>query len=216
MPYRHLHGVTDPNERNRRDYLRNYDPIDGYDTVSRAFPDARWCEIRGFPGRFVSDDGRVYSVKSGRLQKPCKHNRGYIVYKLSTGETASARTGGGTACKLAHVLVAEAFLPPKPTDRHEVAHNDGTRTNNHFTNLRWATPKENQADRRIHGTHLSGSMCPTSKVTEEIVASIKAEYERGGRRYAGGSVTMQQLADTYGISIAQVSRIVNGKQWLDA
>lgn len=59
-------------------------------------------------------------------------------------------------------------------------------------------------------------MCPTSKVTEEIVASIKAEYERGGRRYAGGSVTMQQLADTYGISIAQVSRIVNGKQWLDA
>lgn len=53
-------------------------------------------------------------------------------------------------------------------------------------------------------------------MTEDIVATIKAEYERGGKRYTGGAVTMQQLADTYGISIAQVSRIVNGKQWLDA
>lgn len=95
-----------------------------------------------------------------------------------------------------------------------MAHNDGTRTNNHYTNLRWATPKENQADRRIHGTHLSGSSVPTSKLTEEQVAAIMADYAAHGIRFRGGSVTMQNLADLHGVSVAQISRIVNGKQWL--
>lgn len=95
-----------------------------------------------------------------------------------------------------------------------MAHNDGSRTNNHYKNLRWATPKENQADRRVHGTHLAGSNVPTSKLTEAQVAAIAADYQAQGIRYRGGKITMQNLADQYGVSLAQISRIVNGKQWL--
>ena len=42
---------------------------------------------------------------------------------------------------------------------------------------------------------------------------IVRTYQRGVR-FRGGSVTMQNLADLHGVSVAQISRIVNGKQWL--
>src|SRR3982751_5117101 len=46
-----------------------------------------------------------------------------------------------------HRMVAEAFHGPAPTPKHEVAHWDGDPANNRAANLRWATSKENKADR---------------------------------------------------------------------
>jgi hypothetical protein len=45
---------------------------------------------------------------------------------------------------LVHVLVAEAFIGPRPTEAHEVNHKDGFKSNNRHGNLEWATPSENQ------------------------------------------------------------------------
>jgi hypothetical protein len=41
-----------------------------------------------------------------------------------------------------HVLVAEAFLGPRPSPQHTVDHLDMDRSNNVTENLRWATPSE--------------------------------------------------------------------------
>lgn len=53
--------------------------------------------------------------------------------------------------KQVHILVLEAFGPPKP-EGTQVAHLNGVRTDNRLENLMWATPKENTAHRWEHGT----------------------------------------------------------------
>jgi hypothetical protein len=123
-----------------------------------------WRPIPGHSGYEVSDLGRVRSIDravikmtrgrpvphrlKGRVLKPGTTGRGYLMVVLGHG--------GAT---YVHHLVLQAFVGPRP-DGHEAAHGDGNRTNNRLVNLRWATPKENAADRYRHGTVMFGSRHP--------------------------------------------------------
>lgn len=173
----------------------------------------RWVSISDFPDYEISEAGDVRRLTQGGRRYPIgyvltpkPHQRGYVYFILNDA-TGKPKT------MLGHRLVALAFHGEPPTPEHEVAHNDGTRTNNHWQNLRWATPTENQADRHKHGTALSGEQLAYAKLTAEEVSSIRAAYAKGGQRYRGGSITMQALADQYGMSLAQISRIINGARW---
>lgn len=107
---------------------------------------------------------------------------------------------------MAHRLVAAAFLGEPPSPLHtDVAHNDGDPSNNHLDNLRWSTHRDNQMDMRRHGTMQDGEKCITAKITAEMAADIR---ERGKRRGQG-----VRLAREYGLSVAQISRIKNGRRW---
>lgn len=76
-----------------------------------------------------------------------------------------------------HVLVAIAFLGPRPSSRHVVAHFDGDGLNPRLENLRWATPEENEADKRRHGRHLMGEAKALAKCSAEIVRELRASSE---------------------------------------
>lgn len=110
----------------------------------------RWLPIDGFPYE-VSDAGRVRRAPTSRYRnstpdgvlKPVPIAGGYL--KVSLVDRGRHRQ------ELVHRLVAHAFLGPQPTPKHEVAHSDGTCTNNRATNLRWATHQENIDDRERHG-----------------------------------------------------------------
>lgn len=169
-----------------------------------------WKPSRLFPDYEVSTDGRVRRLTRGGRRYPIgyelkakPHQRGYLVYCLSRD--------GKECMVLAHRLVALEWIGEPPTSEHEVAHNDGSRTNNAVSNLRWATPAENQYDRRRHGTFQCGEAAASTKISDQAVAAIRAAYSKGGKRYAGGEVTMGDLAAQHGVSVAQISRIVNGK-----
>lgn len=170
-----------------------------------------WRVCVGYPDYEVSDDGQLRrrvsfrNLPAGMAKKAQRHSRGYLYYAL-----------GHEKKELAHRLVAMAFIGPPPSDLHEVAHNDGSRTNNRASNLRWALPAENQADRLRHGTDACGEKSKAAKIGAQEARSIISEYANGGRRYVGGAVTMREIADRHGISIAQVSRIVNGSRWQQA
>lgn len=70
---------------------------------------------------------------------PCLGNHGYPVVNMK----------GRVYC--VHDLVCRAFHGD-PEEGQEVAHKDGTRTNNHVDNLRWASRSENIKDSIKHGT----------------------------------------------------------------
>jgi hypothetical protein len=62
-------------------------------------------EIAGHPGYFVTEDGRVFSNKSGELKerKQYKHKKGYKIICINTeGKQYTLRV---------HRLVAELYIP---------------------------------------------------------------------------------------------------------
>jgi len=110
-------------------------------------PDPEWVPLPDAPGYFVSEDGNVLG-KRGRVLKPGLDSYGYQQVNIC-GDGKKTTTG-------VHRCVALAFIGPKPSALHEVAHNDGDRQNNHRSNIRWATHRENMEDRTRHSTGWSG------------------------------------------------------------
>ena len=162
-----------------------------------------WRTVPGYPAYEVSVDGLVRRClgfrcrRAHRVLMPFIRPNGYaqvILYR----DGRRQRFG-------VHQLVALAFLGPKPSLQHQVAHLDGQRLNNHVSNLAWLLPIENDAHKDLHGTRLRGSQIHGAKLTEAQVVLIRQALAVGIRQCA--------LAQTYGVSDSTVSLIARGKTW---
>ncbi len=167
---------------------------------------ATYKDVIGHPGYRVGDDGTVWSqlapgglwkrgVLSGRwkqLRTP-KTPKGYRTVSLM-GDT-------GARHYMVHVLVLTAFLGPKPIGM-QGCHGDNNRENNQLLNLRWDTPKNNQADRAIHGTRQVGVDHPRSKLTESSVRFIRTSR----LRYAA-------LASLFDVNVTTIGAAKRGETW---
>lgn len=90
---------------------------------------------------FISNFGKVYSQRSGRLKelKQFTDSKGhYMMIGLIDNN-------GNRKKYLVHRLVAKAFIP-NPNNLPEVNHKDKNKQNNHVNNLEWCTRKENLED----------------------------------------------------------------------
>jgi len=105
-----------------------------------------------------------------------------------------------TICR-PHKLVMEAFVSIKP-DGMECCHFDGNPQNNHLSNLRWDTSKNNHADKIRQGTTNRGENCDTAKLTLEQVKSIRNDNR-----------LQRLIAADYKIAESMISRIKSGKRW---
>lgn len=95
-----------------------------------------WKEIAGYEKYFVSDKGRVKSLKRGgeRILKPQFNKKGYLIVNLSKN--------GKVRGFLVHRLVAEAFVP-NPKNLPEVDHLNDNPADCRADNLEWVTHSEN-------------------------------------------------------------------------
>jgi hypothetical protein len=146
----------------------------------------------------VGDNGSVWNDTYGywrerRLQF-CRH---HLFISLWINKRTYSR--------FVHRLVLEAFVGPCP-EGMECCHYDGNPLNNHLGNLRWDTHKNNEADKRRHGTLSVGEKCNHNKITADQVQQIKIDY-------ASGSFTQQQLAEKYGVGKGVISDIIRCKTW---
>ena len=162
-----------------------------------------WRTVPGYPAYEVSVDGVVRRCQGFRCRRayrvlvPFIRPNGYaqvILYR----DGRRQRFG-------VHQLVALAFLGPKPSPLHQVAHLDGQRLNNHVSNLAWLLPIENDAHKDLHGTRLRGSQIHCAKLTEAQVVLIRQALAVGIRQCV--------LAQTYGVSDSTVSLIARAKTW---
>lgn len=177
-----------------------------------------WRVISDFPAYKISNLGRVRRFICGlknhkcRILKPYIGNHGYSVISLVKNKIHKKF--------LIHRLVCEAFHGKPPTKQHQVAHNDGTRTNHNADNLRWATRSENMEDSRLHGTMAIGSkhgrtVCPEKNPRGEKHGHSKLKNSdikniRAFDNYRGSGV---YLASIYKVSTATISIIRSGKIW---
>jgi hypothetical protein len=172
-----------------------------------------WKPVVGYEAQYwVSSLGRVktvpkwvnskngsFALKRERLLTPHLSKRtGYYSVSLHRG-------GKGRTVNV-HRLVCEAFNGPAPDGKCDVAHNDGSRTNNAAENLRWATKQENALDRLIHGTQQMGEKQHLAKLTDREVLAMRAEY-------TGARGDLIRISQMFGVSATQVLNIVKRKHW---
>ena len=91
-----------------------------------------WKTIEDFPSYEVSNLGRVRNKKTSKLLTLIPDKDGYLRVHLNNDKNV----------KRVHRLVAQAFIPNK-TNKDQVNHKDGDKTNNAVDNLEWCTSKEN-------------------------------------------------------------------------
>jgi hypothetical protein len=96
-----------------------------------------------FADIMVSSLGRV-QYKKGRRS----YGSSAVANEATSYMVAKIGAGVQRKCLRVHVLVALAFIGARPSEVHTVDHVDGTKNNNAFGNLRWATTIEQASNQR--------------------------------------------------------------------
>lgn len=179
--------------------------------MSDEHTSVEYRDIPGFPGYRVGSDGSVWfrwiTCRSGRRltnnwkrMKLTPGSKGYLRVNLTP------ESGGRYQTFRVHRLVLEAFVGPCP-DGMECRHfPDTDKTNNRLENLSWGTPEQNRDDNHQTDAYRDCDAHPMAKLTSGQVASIRS-------RYAAGGVLQRELAEEFGVSVPNISTIVNGHSW---
>lgn len=183
--------------------------------MSEIIVEEIWKDVIGHEGRYqVSNQGIVRSLDrkvwqwnnlvnryiwaeyKSKILKP-SNNNGYlqVILMILNKEGKEKRDNRNI-----HKLVLETFIGPCPNNM-ECRHLDGNRQNNQLSNLKWGTKKENQNDRKRHGTDNDGERNGSSKLTWKEVKGIRKLYKTGDFSY-------RELAEIYEISRATIRRAV--------
>lgn len=163
----------------------------------------KWRDVGGYVGVYsVSDLGRVRrdlpasGTRTGLLKLRALHD-GYIRARLSRENVIKD--------KKVHVLVAAAFIGPKPPG-HEVNHKDAVKSNCRLSNLEYKTKEGNTRHAMDMGLIPKGSKHSNAKLTENQVREIR-------RLYAGGKHGYRPLGITFGVDYTTIASIVKRRGW---
>ena len=170
-----------------------------------------WKDIPGFPSYQVSNIGRVRSVGQWvEIRMPNGQTRDQYYPPRILAQRPNMKKGGHLTVHLGsrklgnrkphyvHVLVAEAFIGPRP-DGMLVCHNDSNPLNNCVENLRYDTKAGNAYDMLRLGNHRN------QKLMEKDVADIR-EQLRAGR-------SPKDIASDYGMTPEMIRNIRRGAAW---
>ena|SRR3990167_10582625 len=145
----------------------------------------------------VSDRGRIRSFQKrhkNKFRRPLHTPNGYL--NIHLWRNAKCWHIG------IHRLVAMLFLGPPPTKYYHASHLDGNKTNNRVTNLQWATAKQNEAQKRIHGRMAIGEKNGWAKLKDIEAAEIKKS-----------SLSTKILMARYHVSKYTINDIRAGNLW---
>lgn len=144
----------------------------------------------------VSNLGRVRSTD---MELPCRggHTRIHKGRVLVPGTSSSGHLTvviDGKS-RSVHLIVAAAFLPPKPFPEAEIRHKDGNPARNIDTNLEWSTRGRNTQDKKAHAGQ-------KGRLTLDEVRAIKRRLNKGEKG--------RDLAFEFGVGESAISAIKGG------
>lgn len=167
------------------------------------FEPIEWRQIPGFAAYEVSECGVIRRRLRGKTRRLGHIPRGgiaskYVVFKLMND-------AGGKTCLGVHRLVLLAFVGPRPTPTHEVAHWNDVQHENDRWNLRYATLRENRDD-TIRLRTFAGARNGRAKLTPEQVRQARAMY-------TGKHGEQSQIARQFGLSSQAMRSVLVGDHW---
>jgi HNH endonuclease/NUMOD4 motif len=163
-----------------------------------------WRTIPFSPKYEASDTGLVRrkdggpGTIAGQVRHPVQNrSNGYLYITLPiSGVVKSMRVNR---------IICRVFHGEPPELRLDAAHSDGDRLNNHAENLSWKTRRENNRDKKAHGTEIFGERNNHSVLTEAQVMQMPS------LRWEGK--TFREIGEHFGVKAEAVSRIFQGKRW---
>jgi hypothetical protein len=172
----------------------------------------KWKEIDGATGYEISSFGRVRSwkwpVRKPKNQWIVRKHLGFRIlsHDIRNGypSVRIAYDNDGLKWAAIHVLVLEAFVGERP-EKHQGAHYDGCKTNNLLSNLRWATPKDNNEDKLRHGTQKFGHLAVSAKLNPKQVKEIRKLRKDGTK--------VCDLAKEYGVCRNTITSLTTGRTY---
>jgi hypothetical protein len=122
-----------------------------------------------FQNYLVSDYGRVMNRHTGRILKANDDNRGYLKVALSY-------KGKSVTWKI-HKLVMYVFVGKRPIDHItneplQIDHIDRCKYNNHLSNLRYCTRKENCRNTKTYHADIQEE---NPKIRKQLIARKKRQ-----------------------------------------
>lgn len=158
--------------------------------------------IPGYPGNYVSRSGKAYRFRNGKWErlKEFLSPTGRVHVNLYV------KGHNSNKLKILSRLVALAYIP-NPNNLPVVMHLDNNPRNNHVSNLKWGTHKQN--------TH---QMMREGRNGGQFISSLTMSQKWDiVRLWKTGNYTQKQLANMFGLkSQGRISRIINNvNQCLD-
>jgi hypothetical protein len=165
--------------------------------------------VENFPEYRVGTDGSVWSK-----QKNTRGATDVAGWHLLQGGTDKdgykkvilCQSGKRRYCRV-NALVLETFIGAPPSDMQNptAAHDNGVRTDNRLSNLKWASQKDNIRDKVRHGTAQIGEKHPQCRLTEEKVLNIR-QMRKSGMKW-------REIAESVGETFASVYAAGSGRNW---
>lgn len=150
-----------------------------------------WLPVHDASNYAISNFGRVRSP-SGRILRGSARPDGYRQFTLGRG-----------TFKLAHIMVLEAFVGPRPIGRLG-CHRDDDKSNNWLGNLYWGSPKDNAED-MVRNRRKIGLNAAAAKLTREQVLRICEQLDAGE--------PIKEIAHQYGVNRQLITHINTGHVW---
>lgn len=173
-------------------------------TLSSTIPPKteEWRPITGFDGYFVSNMGRVKSIRPSNGKGGLNpENPTYLKAGIGNNgyEIVVLRKGDKSYTKRVHKLVAKEFLGLDSDVL--INHKDGDKSHNYSTNLEESTHSKNLKHAYESNLRKSGEDIYCAKLSDLDVISIRFKLANG--------VSRKELSEAYGVSDVTILRIDN-------
>ena len=150
----------------------------------------------------AGSDGNIYSFYKSKPRK------------LSAGESSNGNyknvsvvdTEGNRKSRDIHRLICMAFHGLPPTNKHQVAHNDGNGFNNIPNNLRWDSVRNNLADKYKHGTQDVGVNNSRAAINDAELFVLRWLVD-------STTLTHEEVGKILGLSRVFVSKVISGQRY---
>lgn len=157
--------------------------------------------IPSYTNYMISESGRVFSRMTSKELGVFSNGDGYLQIRL-------VNDGGVKHTIAIHRLVAGAFLGPCPVGL-QVAHLDGLKTNNHYSNLKYVTARENTLHKIDHGTMPLGEKHHGAKFRSAQIKDIRRKFDEIKHL----PKPYRCIASEYGVRESTIYCIISGKTW---